>query len=79
VINQLPPDLYEALLYLDPSPWFVECVRHSDEAYTLWLQDRLGNVGCWRASLSLDDRWTLSPVRNKSYTGALVVDPRSEG
>jgi hypothetical protein len=63
VINQLPPDLYEALLYLDPSPWFVECVRHSDEAYTLWLQDR----------------WTLSPVRNKSYTGALVVDPRSEG
>lgn len=39
---------------------FVE--RHSDQVYSFGMLDPDYRYTVWRASLSLDQRWTLSPV-----------------
>jgi hypothetical protein len=58
----LPPEVEELLDRIDPGWMKCGVERHSDDALTLWLygSDQLWSF--WRAHLSLDGRWTLSPI-----------------
>lgn len=58
----LPPELMKTLEDLDPDNNPVGYERHSDEAYTLMLRGRDHTWTFWRACLSLDGRWTVSPI-----------------
>lgn len=60
--KELPYDLELALSYAYPDFIACEAFRHSAEVWTLLVLDLDGTYNTWRASLSLDERWTLSPV-----------------
>jgi hypothetical protein len=58
----LPQGLLELIDRIEPLGLRVGYERHSDDAYTLWIPTTDGGWSFWRASRSLDDRWTLSPI-----------------
>ena len=58
----LPPRLYHLLVDLVPHRMRIGYERHSDRAYTIMIQDDKGVWTFHRACLSLDDRWTVSPI-----------------
>lgn len=60
--NSLPQGILELLDRIDPGQHRCGFDRHSDRAYTLYLYKDDGSLSFWRACLSLDDRWTLSPI-----------------
>lgn len=64
----IPQHLDESVAYLYPDALWVAYERHSDEAYTLWVLDLDYSYNELRACLSLDGRWTLSPVRGPWHT-----------
>lgn len=57
-----PPALEETISYAYPDFLGAEVWRHSDSCFTVLVLDLDQRYNTWRAHLSLDDRWTLSPV-----------------
>jgi hypothetical protein len=62
VIRKPPQDLDQAVSDLAPDALWVEFEHHSDHAWTVQILDLDYRMTVWRASLSLDHRWTLSPI-----------------
>ena len=54
-------ELNRLLDWFKPDALWVEVELHSDQAATVWILDADDTYTEWLASLSLDDRWTLSP------------------
>jgi hypothetical protein len=72
---KLPEALDELLDYRWPDALWISAERHSPISYTLWILDLDYSYTVWRACLSLDDRWTVSPVAGPFYaTAAVIVD-----
>jgi hypothetical protein len=61
-IYALPTKLEQLIEYRWPDALWITHERHSSEAYTLNVLDLDYSYTVWRACLSLDHRWTLSPV-----------------
>jgi hypothetical protein len=64
----LPPELNRTIDYAFPDSLWVAAEKHSEDAYTVWVLDLDYRYNECRACLSLDDRWTLSPVRGPWHT-----------
>ena len=62
MISALDDRLIELVERIFPAWTKIGYEQHSDQSYTLWIMDHEQVWHFWRASLSLDDRWTLSPV-----------------
>jgi hypothetical protein len=60
-IQAIPGRLDEIIDYAFPDALMVGATCHSDGAYTIYILDLDYSYTRWLASLSLDDRWTLSP------------------
>jgi len=63
-IQSLPTELDKTISILEDPALAIEHIRHSDECYTLVIFHLSGRYRVWRAFLSLDLRWTLSPADN---------------
>ena len=64
----LPVQLDELISYRFPDSLWTAAERHSDECYTIWVLDLDYSYNEARATLSLDGRWTLSPVGGPWHT-----------
>jgi len=69
VIKMTDSRLDELVSWAFPGALWVDYHRHSDDCYTLFILDVDYSYTGWRAHLSLDLRWTLSPADS-----ARVVD-----
>lgn len=58
----LPPDLIEVLDYAHQERRGMMVTRHSAVCFTIVVLDDDGKLYQWRAHLSVDCRWTLSPI-----------------
>jgi hypothetical protein len=58
----LPDTLADLIDYRWPDALWVAAERHSERCITFWVLDLDYKYTEWIAHLSLDDRWTLSPV-----------------
>jgi hypothetical protein len=58
----LPEGILDLVGRIYPTWQKVGYERHSDQAYTLWIMTDDQEWKFWRACLSLDNRWTLSPA-----------------
>lgn len=67
-IQALPETLDALVTYRFPDSLWVAAEMHSDEAYTVWILDVDYSYNEARACLSLDGRWTLSPVGGPWHT-----------
>jgi hypothetical protein len=57
------PDSLDAIIdYAFPDALMVGGTRHSERAFTIYVLDLNYSYTRWLASLSLDGRWTLSPL-----------------
>jgi hypothetical protein len=63
-IQEIPKRLDEIIDYLYPDALMVGATRHSDDVYSIYVLDIDYKYTKWLASLSLDQRWTLSPRDN---------------
>lgn len=72
-ILTLPDELEELLERIEPDYLGYDGTKHSDACYTLLLLTLDYRYTAWRAHLSLDDRWTLSPL-DWSGTFSLVSE-----
>lgn len=54
-------DLHQAVDRLHPDPLEIAFRPIADRLAWLVVLDAKGELYCYRASLSLDDRWTISP------------------
>jgi hypothetical protein len=72
----LPRELDDSIDYLFPAALWVAAEKHSDEAYTVWVLDVDYAYNEIRACLSLDGRWTLSPIRGPWHTAETGVPQR---
>lgn len=63
----LPRDLDETISWLAPDALWVSAKRHSDYVYSVWILDVDYSYTEWLASLSFDQRWTLSPRSERLY------------
>jgi hypothetical protein len=68
VIMELPNALNELIDYRWPDSLWVAGEMHSEQAYTIWVLDIDYSYNEARACLSLDGRWTLSPVGGPWHT-----------
>jgi hypothetical protein len=68
VTINLPPGLNEIIEYAWPDALWVAAEIRDDETYTLWVLNLDSTYTEWIATLSLDERWTLSPVRGPWHT-----------
>jgi hypothetical protein len=73
VIKKLPQALDELVDYAHPDALAVDSEMHSGECYTITVLDLDYQYKVWRAHLSLDGRWTLSPVGYAGYYSG--IDP----
>lgn len=73
---KLPPALDELIDYAYPDSLWVAGQQHSDGFYTVWVLDVDSCYNELRASLSLDQRWTLTPVQYWSDRDETVRRPR---
>jgi len=55
-------DLEDLIAWNWPDHLWSQWDLHSAQVYTIWILDLDQRYTQWRASLSLDHRWTLSPV-----------------
>lgn len=62
--NAFPETLDELIEWWKPNALAIEGIRHDDRIYTLVVLDLDYTYTVWLASLSLDNRWTLSPRPN---------------
>lgn len=58
----LPDRLYDTVSYAYPQRRWIAFEKHSDYAYTIYVHQGEEGLICLRASLSLDRRWTVTPV-----------------
>lgn len=65
----LPQGLEELVDYAWPDALWVAGEIRDDTTYTIWILNIDETYTEWLASLSLDERWTLSPVRGPWHTG----------
>jgi hypothetical protein len=56
------PMLYSLIEEFFPDLHDLQVDWHSPQAATVWMLDRDWKYTRWLASLSLDQRWTLSPL-----------------
>lgn len=75
-ILYLPPPLEELLERLEPDYLGYDATFHSKECYTVILLTLDYRYTAWRAHLSLDDRWTLSPL---DWSGTFQLVSFDEG
>lgn len=61
-IQEIPKRLDEIIDYAFPDALMVGATCHSAHAYSIYVLDLDYSYTKWLASLSLDNRWTLSPV-----------------
>lgn len=61
-IFKVPQALEDLIEFAHPDFLMAEAERHSDQAFTITVLTIDYKYIVWRAHLSLDDRWTLSPV-----------------
>lgn len=66
--NSVPLLLDETVDYRHPDALLVGYTMHSQHCYTVEVVDSDYRCYIWRAHLSLDLRWTLSPVDHATYT-----------
>lgn len=57
-------DLDSIVAFRHPDALWVEAEVHSSHCHTVWVLDADGTYYEWRAHLSHDNRWTLSPVHH---------------
>jgi hypothetical protein len=62
VTHEAPSDLERLVSELHPDALWIEYWQHSEKAFTVTVLDLDYSYNRWLASLSLDNRWTLSPV-----------------
>lgn len=74
---RLPPLLDELLDWFAPDCLWIAATRHSESAYTLDIMDLDYTLMAYRASLSLDGRWTLTPI-DGPYKGRPVSEEWSQ-
>jgi hypothetical protein len=74
VIMNLPQGLQEIIDYAWPDALWIAAEVHSDTAYTIWILNLDYTYTEWTASLSLDERWTLSPTRGPWHTNETGVN-----
>jgi hypothetical protein len=60
-IQEIPERLDEIIDYAFPDALMVGATPHSEETYTVYILDLDYTYTRWLASLSVDNRWTLSP------------------
>ena len=70
----LPRKLDELTAWHWPDALWITYERHSDTCYTLNVLDVDYKYTVWRASLSLDHRWTLSPVAGPWQGTGVTLD-----
>jgi len=61
-ITALPDSLEELLERIDPDYLGYDATFHSSECYTIIMLTLDYRYTAWRAHLSQDNRWTLSPL-----------------
>jgi hypothetical protein len=71
-----PQELDELVAYRYPDALWVFSEAHSATCFTIWVLDLDNTYNVWRAYLSLDQRWTLSPVDVKVHNEVNFVDQR---
>jgi hypothetical protein len=67
-----PQALDELVAWAFPDALWITFEPHSDEAFTVNILDLDYTYTVWLATLSLDERWTLSP-RGGPWQGKPVV------
>ena len=72
-IQQLPAALDDLIRYRWPDALWVATERHSGRCIIVWILDLDYSYTEWVAHLSLDDRWTVSPVRGPWHTAETGV------
>jgi hypothetical protein len=60
-IQAIPQRLDEIIDYAFPNALMVGATCHSDDVYSIYILDLDYSYTRWLASLSLDNRWSLSP------------------
>jgi len=61
VFKLVDPRLEELIDWAFPDALWVDYHRHADDCYTVFVLDLDYSYTGYRAHLSLDHRWTLSP------------------
>lgn len=51
-----------------PDALWIAAEQHSERCYVIWILDCDYSYNEWIAHLSLDERWTVSPVRGPWHT-----------
>lgn len=65
-----PPGLVSIVEYRHPDSLAISFDRHSDEAWTVTVYDLDYSYYRWLGTLSLDNRWTLSPLDDFTHNAA---------
>jgi hypothetical protein len=79
LIKELPVLLEETLARAFPDALWITSQKHSEECYTVWVLDLDYSYTQWVGHLSLDDRWTVSPVRGPWQNTQARYRDRNEG
>lgn len=75
-ISTIPYDLDQCIARKFPDALWVAAQQHSRRCYSVWILDLDYSYNECVAHLSLDDRWTLSPVRGPWHTLETDGKPR---
>lgn len=75
-IPTLPAALEFLLGEAFPDALWIDAKKVSDFTYVLWMLDLDYSYNEWIAHLSIDHRWTLSPVRGPCYDTVTTPDGR---
>lgn len=78
-IHSIPPALDDLLVYGWPDALWVATERKSDRCVIVWILDIDYTYTEYVAHLSLDDRWTVSPVRGPWHTAETGVSSTKGG
>jgi hypothetical protein len=78
-ILTLPVQLDELVAYAFPDALWVAGQQHSPSTYTIWVLDLDYRYNEMRACLSMDNRWTLSPVHHSWHTAETGKQSKLDG
>ena len=78
-IQKIPAALDDLIRLKYPDALWVATERHSERCIIVWILNFNYTYTEWVAHLSLDDRWTLSPVRGPWHTAETGVHERKGG
>lgn len=77
-ISALPKDLLDIVEYAYPDALWIAGERKSGSCYVVYVLDVDQSYNEFVTHLSLDFRWTLSPVRGRCYDAATSPDEIKE-